>query len=1032
MKSSSLPALRDILVRVFVVRQAFLALLITLALILAAYQGGQALARRQVQETRLLAHNIHTYLEHAGRVLHAVAEVSLSPQDMDALRTAYGYFDVLYRLDTQGKLVAISPVDPQFPPGMDLSAQPYYQSAQTDLVVSQPFISIRTGNPTIYLTHPLSDGQGMIVGELSLIDLQKTVIISNEALSGTYIITDRDGRLLAHPNYALVRQQADIEITTIIRRERAAQTHPIYWADGHWMSGISIPVESVGWFAINQTRASTVYGPFLLPLALGGILASLMGILFVWQQQVVVNREVIHPLSALSQEAELLAAGDFPSTDYRVSAPSVYEEIHSLDHSFQRMKQAIQSREVALLERLTFETLLSELSAAFVNVPVDVVDPAIDHWLQQIATFIGTDSCALLEFSDDESSLRATYAYSTPGSPSILVSVLSPAFSWYIGTLKRGESVVLNTIDDLPEEAVAERSYAMQGLIFSHAAIPLNMSGRPFGAIGLADFHVSRIWSETELQRLRLMGEVLMTAVVRKRSEEERERLLIQIRERARQVQQIMDTVPEGVIVLDDELHIRLANPTGEGDLSTLAKAQVGDKLTHLGPRALSEILTSPPKGLWHEIELHKQIFQVIARPLNVGTTPGGWVIVIRDVTRQREFDQRVQRQERLAAVGQLAAGIAHDFNNIMATIVLYAQMTARAPELSAVARSRMETINQQAHHATALIQQILDFSRHSVLERQPLDLLPIFKEHAKLLERTLPENIHIKLDYGFDTYSVNADPTRIQQILTNLAVNARDAMATGGTLHFSLERLELTDQSQFPLPEMTPGAWIRIVVTDTGAGIADEVMERLYEPFVTTKEPGKGTGLGLSQVHGIVIAHEGHIDVSTRPGHGTTITIYLPALSKSAPDRPDKPDIRLPMGHGETLLVVEDNPATRRALVESLEALNYEISAVESAEAALALLARQPYDFSLVLSDVVMPGMGGVALVRVMQQRHIGPKVILLTGHPLEKELNVLMAEAPALLETWLSKPVTFERLAQVIAEALGNDHGPLSTTGK
>ena len=320
----------------------------------------------------------------------------------------------------------------------------------------------------------------------------------------------------------------------------------------------------------------------------------------------------------------------------------------------------------------------------------------------------------------------------------------------------------------------------------------------------------------------------------RKQAEEERERLLAQIQEQAQRIQQIIDTVPEGVLLLDADERVVLANPVAQGHLSALADAKVGDTLTHLGDRLLVELLTSPPKGLWHEVAIDDPVartFEVVARPVSEGasaspeatetgpTTGGacpepalsaaegpaegpaeGWVLVIRDVTQEREIERRARQQERLAAVGQLAAGIAHDFNNIMATIVLYAQMASRAKGLSTRDRERMATINQQAHHASRLIRQILDFSRRTVLERQPLDLAPLLKEQVKILERTLLENIEVTLVYGPDEHTVNADPTRIQQVMMNLALNARDAMPKGGNLRIGLERIEALPPQSPPL----------------------------------------------------------------------------------------------------------------------------------------------------------------------------------------------------------------------------------------
>ena len=293
-------------------------------------------------------------------------------------------------------------------------------------------------------------------------------------------------------------------------------------------------------------------------------------------------------------------------------------------------------------------------------------------------------------------------------------------------------------------------------------------------------------------------------------------------------------------------------------------------------------------------------------------------MLVLNDVTREREIRTQLQQHERLAAVGQLAAGIAHDFNNIMATIILYAQMASRSPELGERNRERMSVINQQGWHATRLIEQILDFSRRSVSERQPLDLVPLLKEQVELLKRTLPEIIRIDTVYGAGAHTIDADPTRIQQMLTNLAVNARDAMLGGGTLRIELERAKVEAGRSPLLPEMEPGRWVCLTVSDTGTGISPDVLPHIFEPFFTTKGPGAGSGLGLAQVHGIVGSHGGRIGVDSQPGEATTFTIYLPALV-AAPEQEPAPEVSgLPVGSGQTILVVEDDAALRAALTIS------------------------------------------------------------------------------------------------------------------
>jgi PAS domain S-box-containing protein len=537
------------------------------------------------------------------------------------------------------------------------------------------------------------------------------------------------------------------------------------------------------------------------------------------------------------------------------------------------------------------------------------------------------------------------------------------------------------------------------------------------------------------------LADVTWEIVQQKRAESQREaalreqeRLNSQMCDQTKQIEQILETVPAGVLLLDAKGRVLQANPLAEKILTVLADSGTGDVLEHLGDRSLAELLTSPPtKGLWHKVKADKLTFEVIARPTVSATNstkesdqslsedskgspgrrspdPEHWVLVINDVTQEQEVRKQLEQQERLAAVGQLAAGIAHDFNNIMSTIILYARMIEQAEGLSDRDRQRLNVINQQAWHATQLIDQILDFSRRAVLERRPLDLLPLLKEQVKLLKRTLPEHIEIVLAYGQDEYTVHADPTRMQQVLTNLAVNARDAMPNGGTFSIELERVTTETEE-----------WIRLTASDTGTGIAPDVLPHIFEPFFTTKEPGQGSGLGLAQVHGIVGLHGGHIDVTTEVGQGTTFTIDLPALTVR-PTEPLPPDVSaLPRGRGETILVVEDEDALRTALVESLKRLNYQTLEATNGQEALTVLAERGAQVALVVSDVVMPKMGGVALFHTLREQerlqNWQTPVILLTGHPMHKELDELRAQG---LSAWLTKPPEFKHLAQAIDEAL------------
>jgi signal transduction histidine kinase/CheY-like chemotaxis protein len=503
----------------------------------------------------------------------------------------------------------------------------------------------------------------------------------------------------------------------------------------------------------------------------------------------------------------------------------------------------------------------------------------------------------------------------------------------------------------------------------------------------------------------------------RRRFDEERAVFSAQLQEQAQRLELILATVPEGVVLLDAAGRILQANPTAASDLMTLSHVRVGERVMRLGDRLLPELLTAPLKGgLWHEIRTEDRVFEAIAQPVEQHAEVHHWVLVLNDVTRERETREELHQQARLAAVGQLAAGIAHDFNNILAAIVLYAQMASKAPELTDHTRDRIEVINQQAWHATRLIEQVLDFSRRSVLERQSLNLVPLVKEQVQLLQRTIPEHIEVAMCCDCTDCTVNADPTRIQQVLTNLAVNARDAMPEGGTLQIELTRIEVVPGASPLVPAMEAGEWVRLRISDTGTGIAPDVLPHIFEPFFTTRAPGSGSGLGLAQVHGIVAQHGGRIGVDTVVGEGTTFTIYLPVLLADQTEETVTEPLGFARGDGKVILVVEDNVPVRTALADSLRQLGYRIRTAFNGHEALELIADHG-DVDLVLSDLVMPEMGGEALFHEIRARGLNLPVVIISGHPMKQELVRLTAEG---LAGWMLKPPDMEELSQMLAQAL------------
>lgn len=499
----------------------------------------------------------------------------------------------------------------------------------------------------------------------------------------------------------------------------------------------------------------------------------------------------------------------------------------------------------------------------------------------------------------------------------------------------------------------------------------------------------------------------------------QRTTLYEQTRKQAEQISQIMQSVPDGVLLLDGHYRILLANPPAREYLEPLAGVTVGDTLFHLADCPLTQLLTSPPTGHWHELAADNRVFEAIARPLASGAASVGWVLVLRDVTERRLVQRQLREQERLAAIGQLAAGIAHDFNNLLAVISLHTELVVHSARLDERNRERLATVVQQVNHAAHMVRQILDFSRRSHIERQPLDLVLLLKKQAELLQRTLPDNIAVVVKCQPDELLVQADATRLQQVLMNLAVNARDVLPQGGRLTLELSRLILQPRQEPPVAGMRSGRWAQLRVMDTGKGIPAEHVNRIFEPFFTTKSPGEGTGLGLAQVYGIVAQHDGHIMVNSQVGMGTTFTIYLPELQITAVSpSPDHAAMIRPLGQGQVVLVIEDNETLRASLGEHLRLWNYRVLEAADGSTGLAIQADQKGEVSLILSDVVMPRMGGVELFAALRQDGHTIPLILMSGHSLdEAEVAALQRQG---LYGWLPKPPDIDRLAQLVAGAV------------
>ncbi len=389
----------------------------------------------------------------------------------------------------------------------------------------------------------------------------------------------------------------------------------------------------------------------------------------------------------------------------------------------------------------------------------------------------------------------------------------------------------------------------------------------------------------------------------------------------------------------------------------------------------------------------------------------------LRDITERKELEERLLQAQKLEAVGRLAAGVAHDFNNLLTPILGYTEvLLAKAPAGSPEAR-RLSDIRRSALHGANLVRQLLAFGRKQPVTPRILDLNRELEESEELLRRTLGEDVEVLFDLTDPLGPVRLDPTQLQQVILNLAANARDAMPEGGCLTVATGPLHVEAEQG----EMLPGRYVRLSVTDTGAGMAPEILDHVFEPFFTTKEVGKGSGLGLAVVEGIVAQAGGKISVTSHPGAGTTFHILFPE-AVGEPIQPVEAVSGTDIGTG-TILVVEDNAAVREFSTQVLTDLGYHTLVAKNGQEALEVAVQTHDSIDLLVTDVVMPGISGVELARLLETSRPQLRVLYVSGHQ-EERLASRTGNRP--ITPLLTKPFTAEELGRKIRELLMGHQTP------
>jgi PAS domain S-box-containing protein len=413
-----------------------------------------------------------------------------------------------------------------------------------------------------------------------------------------------------------------------------------------------------------------------------------------------------------------------------------------------------------------------------------------------------------------------------------------------------------------------------------------------------------------------------------------------------------------------------------------------------------------------------------------------GFAKITRDITERRAADEQLKQtreqlfqSQKMETIGQLTGGVAHDFNNLL-TVILGNLEIARdnldSGREGAVIRS-LRAINNSirgAQRAATLTQRLLSFSRRQALEPKIVDANKVVSSAAEFLHQSLGENIEVEMVRASGLWRIEADQAHLETAIFNVALNARDAMAKGGRLTIETANAYLDERYAAVHPEVKPGQYVQIAVSDTGHGMTKEVIERAFEPFFTTKLVGEGTGLGLSQVYGFVKQSGGHVRIYSEPDEGTTVKIYLPRAFKEGEAAPDE-EARAAGGVGETILVVEDDHDVRDYVVEVVRTLNYRVLSAADANAALALLDKRAEPIDLVLTDVVLPGINGRQLAYQVHARFPGMKILFMTGYSRNAIVHHGRLDAGV---DMIQKPFTRDAIALRIRDLLDRDKKPAS----
>ena len=526
--------------------------------------------------------------------------------------------------------------------------------------------------------------------------------------------------------------------------------------------------------------------------------------------------------------------------------------------------------------------------------------------------------------------------------------------------------------------------------------------------------------------RLVRLGPALLEALERARQRDA-------LRRQERLLRQIIDANPSLIFVKDWDGRFVLVNQATAEVYGTTVTSLVGKTDADFNPnpeevahflRDDRDVMSSGrPKIIAEEAVTNPETgetrwFQTIKMPLRTPEEGTATLLgVATEITERKRLEEQLLQSQKMEAVGQLAGGVAHDFNNILTAIVGYTDLLAAEVEDNERQLEDLEEIRKAARRAAALTRQLLAFSRKQVLEPRIIDVNGVVMNLDKMLRSLISENIELKTDLADDLAAARADPNQIEQVIMNLAINARDAMPDGGTVTIETRNATLDDAYAAQHVSVIPGEYVMLAVSDTGCGMDERTKSRIFEPFFTTKPAGRGTGLGLSTVYGIVKQTGGNIWLYSEPGKGTTFKIYLPAIAALPEDIGKVAPAEAARRGAGTVLVVEDDEQLRRLTHRALDAQGYTVLVADRGGTALDIARRHKGDIDLLLTDVIMPDTNGRKLAETIRAARPGLRVLYMSGYPDGAIASHGMLEPGV---AYLAKPFTTEAITRKVREVL------------